>query len=259
MKQSIIRVARKLPLRIRNSLFHLAFNVAPAEARKFAFEYLDAPDMEGGLRLFAKQGFHPNTIIDVGAYRGSWTKLASTIWPNANLIMFEPNAAREPECRNTAETLKATLFEKLLGAKHGEVVEFNVMANGSAIFGERSPVPRTVEKLELSTLDNCLGSFKPPALLKIDAQGYELEILKGASTILPKVEAILLEVSIIEINEGAPLLKEVAVFMAQLGFVTYDIVEIHRRPLDRALNQIDVIFVRSTSKFLSDKRHYSEG
>jgi hypothetical protein len=80
--------------------------------------------------------------------------------------------------------------------------------------------------------------------LKIDVQGYELEVLRGATNSLQAFEAVLLEVAIIEINEGAPLLHEVTTFMAARGFIASEICEIHRRPLDKAMSQIDVIFVR---------------
>jgi hypothetical protein len=93
--------------------------------------------------------------------------------------------------------------------------------------------------------------------LKIDAQGYELEILKGSTLLIESIDAILLEIALIEINEGAPLLHEVLPFMRSIGFVAYDVLEIHRRPLDRALNQIDVLFVRVDSPLLSDKRHFA--
>jgi hypothetical protein len=46
-------------------------------------------------------------------------------------------------------------------------------------------------------------------------------------------------------------------FMKGLGFVTYDILEIHRRPLDKALSQIDFLFVREQSPLIADKRHFA--
>ncbi len=121
---------------------------------------------------------------------------------------------------------------------------------------ERSVVPRTVEARHLRRLDSMLEKVDQPALLKIDAQGYELQILKGASTILPAFEAVLLEVAIIEVNKGAPLLHDVVAFMRANGFVSYDILEIHRRPLDQALNQVDLVFVREQSHLIADKRHF---
>ena len=93
--------------------------------------------------------------------------------------------------------------------------------------------------------------------MKIDAQGYELEILKGAPKILRQAQAVILEVALIEINRGAPLLHDVVRFMYENGFVSYDVLEIHRRPLDRALNQLDIFFVREESPLVQDKRHFA--
>jgi hypothetical protein len=82
-------------------------------------------------------------------------------------------------------------------------------------------------------------------------------VLKGSTSILRNIDAILLEVAVIEVNEGAPLLHDVLAHMKSIGFVTYDVLEIHRRPLDKALNQIDILFIREASALLSDKRHFS--
>ena len=59
--------------------------------------------------------------------------------------------------------------------------------------------------------------------MKIDAPGYELEILKGSGRMLETLKTVLLEVSLIEINQGAPLFAEVVSFMNDKGFVPYDI------------------------------------
>jgi hypothetical protein len=102
-----------------------------------------------------------------------------------------------------------------------------------------------------------LGDGDRGACIIEDRCGYELEILKGATRLLPAIEAILLEISTIEINVGAPLLNEVVTFMKNLEFVAYDILQIHRRPLDGALNQIDFIFIREQAALIADKRHFS--
>lgn len=116
---------------------------------------------------------------------------------------------------------------------------------------------RRVETRRLRKLDTLLVDIEPPGLLKIDAQGYEMQIMKGAVKVLPAFEAVVLEVATIEINEGAPVLHDVVGFMKAAGFVAYDILEIHRRPLDNALNQVDIMFVREQSTLMADKRHFA--
>lgn len=248
---------RTLPARIGNALFHLSYHLARREYEKFAHEYSFAPNMEYCLRAAARLGLSPATLIDVGAFEGEWSALAKSIWPSSSLVMIEPNEQKQSLLQARAAQLDAQLRCALLGAEDGRYVEFYVMESGSSVLEERSPLSRNVERRELRTLDSVVGDIRAPALLKIDAQGYELEILKGASGLIPRLDAVLLEVAIIEINKGAPLLHEVVAFMKALGFVTYDIAEIHRRPLDKALNQVDVLFVREQSPLIADKRHYS--
>jgi FkbM family methyltransferase len=250
---TIAVLQRVLPDRIKRSLFHLSFNLAPAEFKRFAHDYSFAPDMSLGLAEMERRGFVPSIIIDVGAFVGEWSILAKRIWPDSRLFMIEPNLVGG--LAGVAMDLNATLFGELLGATDGQKVAFNVMGPGSSVLPERSSVPRHAEARRLRRLDSLVKEIERPVLLKIDAQGYELEILKGAAALLPAIEAILLEISIMEINVGVPLLHEVVTFMKNLEFVTYDILEIHRRPLDGALNQIDVIFVREQSALIADKRH----
>ncbi len=257
LKTTTINLLRRvLPERVKNSLLHLSFHLARREFEKFAHEYCYAPSMGLGLAAMAARGFSPATIVDVGAFEADWSRLARLIWPAAGLYMIEPNGAKEALLRKAVSELDATLIRELLGAEDGREVQFNLMESGSSIMAERSAVPRTQETRRLRTLDSLLREIAAPGLLKIDAQGYELEILQGATHILPRFEAVLLEVAVIEINEGAPLLHDVVAFMKSRGFVAYDILEIHRRPLDTALNQVDIIFIREESRLIADKRHF---
>jgi FkbM family methyltransferase len=250
-------LCRILPHRIKNSIFHLSFHLARAEFDRFAHDYSFAPHMKFGLMDMASRGFAPKTIVDVGAFQGDWSRLAKQIWPASELFMIEPNLANQARLAEVSKGLNASLFCELLGAENRRAINFNVMGSGSSIMSERSEVPRTVESRPLRTLDSLLLEVRPPGFLKIDAQGYELEILKGSSHVLPAFDAVLLEIATIEINEGAPLLHDVVAFMKTLGFVAYDILEIHRRPLDKALNQVDIVFVREQSMLITDKRHFA--
>jgi FkbM family methyltransferase len=246
-----------LPSSAKNSLLHLSFHLARHEFDRFAHLYNFAPNMEMGLRTIASRGLRPDTIIDVGAFEGDWSKMARGIWPSSKIEMFEPNARKFEVVSRSAAQINANLHSNLLGPKDGAPVTFHVMESGSSIMAEFSPLERTSETRFLTRLDTALPNVAGRALLKIDAQGYELEVLKGASKILPSIDAVLLEVAIIEVNEGAPLLHEVTGFMKTIGFITYDILEIHRRPLDLALNQADILFLRSDSPLIADKRHYA--
>jgi FkbM family methyltransferase len=257
IKTAAIAILGGLPSSLKNSIFHLSFNIARPEFDRFAHLYAYAPNMELGLAAVARRGIQPAVVIDVGAFEGDWSRMARQIWPSSKILMFEPNSQKKADVDRAAKEIGATAYNDLLGADDGQEVTFNVMGSGSSIMSERSPLDRTQETRRLSRLDSTVLSATSPTFLKIDAQGYELEVLKGAQQLLPSIEAILLEVAIIEINEGAPILADVVSFMKTIGFVTCEILEIHRRPLDQALNQIDILFVRAESILMSDKRHFA--
>ena len=92
-----------------------------------------------------------------------------------------------------------------------------------------------------------------PDFLKLDVQGYELEILKGAPWLLEHLQFILCEVSLLEINKGCPLITEVLGFMDENGFIPYDICSFIRRPLDRALWQTDILFIKKSQALIANK------
>jgi FkbM family methyltransferase len=244
-----------LPRRAREALFHVAFNVSRDEFHKFAFLYAFAPDMAMELTRLKQRGWSPGSVVDVGTFHGDWSRMARELWPSARLAMVEPNTQLTDQLRGVAAKLNAEFHCELLGASEGTEVGFHVMESGSSILEERSSHPRHHEVRRLRTLDSTLSGWDSIDLLKIDAQGYELEILKGAARLLPKTKSVLLEISVIQTNQDAPVMHDVIAFMKSQGFVSCEILEIHRRPLDMALNQIDILFVREDSPLLADKRY----
>ena len=127
---------------------------------------------------------------------------------------YRPVAASMRELlTDLCSRIQATLINELLGPEDGKEIRYYVMGPGSTVMNESSTVPRRAEVRTLRTLDSLIREIKPPGFLKIDAQGFELEILKGATRLLTDIEAVLLEISLIEINEGAPLLHDVVAFM----------------------------------------------
>lgn len=257
LKETSVRVLKSIiSNRIKKSLQHLSFHLAPDEFERFAHTWCAAPNMAVGLELLAARGLSPKTIVDVGAFEGGWTETAHRIWPHSHPILIEPNRDLQAKLTAVADALGGKLHCALLGPVNGETVAFNVMASGSSVLTESSSAARTVENRTIATLDSlALDLEGENNFLKIDVQGFELEVLRGAVKSLNAFEAVLLEVAIIEINQGAPLLHDVIAFMTERGFIAAEVLEIHRRPLDRATSQIDVAFLRKGSKLLADRRY----
>lgn len=202
------------------------------------------------LRVVGAAGVRPRTVVDVGAAYGGWSARCRTVFPDARFILVEPlgeysqrresvrgeiPGAVEIEAAATAEpgTIEINVHEDLVGSSLKREQE------GETVDG----VPREVRAATVDELCDEHGAGGP-YLLKVDVQGAELDVLRGAERTLEETEVVLLEVSFFRFFHDGPLFHEVVAEMARLGFVPYDFVGYVYRPLDGALAQLDTVFVR---------------
>ncbi len=196
-------------------------------------------------------GFSPRTVIDVGVGHGTPELYGK--FPGAVHLLVEPLEEYEPTIKEISRKHNATYMIAAAGARAGQTT-FNVYSNmeSSSLYSARdgasNGAARTVRVVTLDDL--CAERSLPPSyVIKADVQGAELEVLKGAAGILADTELVLLEVSLFEFYEGIPQLYEVVAFMKERGFVVYDIVGGHNRPVDGALAQVDIAFVKENGMF----------
>jgi FkbM family methyltransferase len=203
-------------------------------------------------------GFDPQVVIDVGAYIGEWTAGFKRIFPGARVLMVEPSSTHLKRLRAVAAAFDdIELAPVLLGAEERDSVPFHLCESASSVLTESArPTVASTISVPMTTLDKLTANtvFGRPDLIKLDVQGYELEVLLGAGLTLVSAEAVLMEVNLLGILDGAPLFHEATQFMSERGFQLYDICSFFRRPYDGALWQVDVIFVRRSSRLVASNR-----
>lgn len=209
------------------------------------------PDMTASFGVLASWGYRPGFVVDVGAYEGEWTRLFRRTFPEARSLMVEPLPAKQvllaAQCSRSPG--RTRLSGELLGATDGAPVEFFEMETGSSVLPELGDVPRTVVTREITRLDTVLEShadWGSPDFLKLDVQGFELEVLKGATRCVEGCDFVLLETSLLPYNDGAPLLAEVVAHLAGLDFTAIDFCSQLRRG-DGALVQTDLLLLNQAS------------
>ena len=87
-----------------------------------------------------------------------------------------------------------------------------------------------------------------PYFIKIDVEGAELEVLKGAERTLKNTEAVIADASILPKYKGVPELADLVGAMQQYGFSVFDILAGSNHPDSGYLYQVDLVFVKTDSK-----------
>jgi FkbM family methyltransferase len=227
----------------------------PFKFKRNIKDSLGVPSLHWSLLNLKKLGFVPVAAADIGAYEGEWTSQFLEIFPNTPVIMVEPQLSKLNKLNEFAKQNPSVLFKSsLLSATEAAVLHFNEDETASHV---TNVATTEIANTKISTtLDNLIASsnFLQPNYIKLDVQGYELEVLRGAKNSLQSCEVCQLEVSVMNLGDDSPLFLEVSNFMSEQGFQLYDITQFMRRPYDKALHQLDVIFVRTNSRLLSEKR-----
>lgn len=222
------------------------------------------------LRELRYRGFHPRSLIDVGAHKGEFSLICADVWPemgrihaiDANLATMDELTASLKRIADAQEKMVICSHEVLvLDGDYPDPCPFYSMSSGSSVYWEKTSVHREKVHVQAKTLDTIVldGIVPPPLgpiLLKLDTQGSELLVMKGATKVLKDVEVIICECSTIEYDEGAPLFANVIAYMAQTGFLVYDFAG-NYRTTENAMFQTDVIFVREDSELR--KKHDFKG
>lgn len=215
------------------------------------------PDTQACLAAMKGRGFCPKVAIDVGAYSGEWTASLLQVFPQTRVLMIEPQPAKKEQLWAFTRVHQEVAFAPvLLGSAAASGVTFYQAETGSSVLRDFGNSGARSTAMEMTTLDAITRRthFERPDFLKLDVQGYELEVLKGAEQVLDSVEAVMLEVNLIEVYQGSPPVHEVVAYMAARGFRVYDVCTFFRRPYDNALWQMDMIFVRATSPLMASTR-----
>jgi len=229
-----------------------------SKIREYLARRLGAPEIPLALERLSNLGFKPNLIFDVGAYQGEFAQCCLHVWSQAQVSCFEALDHKVSQLQDLAvKHPTIQVFPGLLGAEFHEKVPLYQSETASSVLVEHIPQNFPVTYYPMRTIDQIVSEHfddRGPEFLKLDVQGYELEVLKGAEKTLPQIQVILAEINLLDIHQNVPLLADVVAWLNNRDWVAYDICGFIRRPLDQALWQIDMIFVPKNSPLRIDKR-----
>lgn len=165
---------------------------------------------------------HADVVIDAGAGAGGFAKQARVIWPDAQIISFEP-ADRFNKTLRVMDG-QHNVWRVALGNYDGEAklyLTHGAESNSLLTFLPNGPLSKVHaviggETVPVKRLDSVVKSRVD--VLKMDVQGAELLVLDGATETLKHKPVIYAEVAFQQQYEGQPLLEDVDAYLAERGY-----------------------------------------
>jgi FkbM family methyltransferase len=207
-------------------------------------------------RLLAEGCFE--LVLDVGANSGQTGVALRNYGYRGPLVSFEPlrdaferlqsAAAGDPgwQCRNLALGEQSGTRLINVATNDGASSSFYPLADAH-VSAAPTVAYRGTETVEMASLDELAPELVPETggiWLKLDVQGYESQVLEGAAATLPRIDAVELELSLVELYDGQPLFDEVLRALQDAGFRTVDVSPEFVNPTTGRLLQVNVIALR---------------
>ena len=204
--------------------------------------------------------FKTDLVIDVGANKGQFAQKIRQIGYRGKIISFEPLKEVYSELiSNSLRDEKWEIFPMVAVGDSNSKTFINVSEN----FASSSVLEIQNEHITAAKDSRYIDSYQvnqvklddlnfdkdfDSIFLKIDVQGYEFNVLKGAEDLLKQISLIKVEISFTKLYQGTYDWKKLINYLESKGFEIWDFENGFRNPKSSKLLQADVVFVNK--KFL---------
>ena len=243
-----------------------AIRLANGLLGRFGLRLLIDRPIRNSARLFAlkSKAARVRTIFDVGAHVGEFSGDLRRYGYDGTIISVEPaSAAHARLLANSASDPDWVVAGPMaLGAFPGESA-LNISSNwvSSSLLDvqkasiDAAPESGYIDKevVRVDTLDNLAGAeWGGPLALKIDTQGFELEVLRGATEALKRTAVVMLEMSLTSLYRGGGTFCEVYGYLETAGFRCIALTEGFADIVRNEVLQVDAVFVRDDPQASAD-------
>lgn len=225
---------------------------------KFGVDIKRFPSRDLRRRKLLLDEFSITDVIDVGANMGQFGKELRAIGFTGNIHSYEPlSQAFAVLSKNAKPDPKWDIMNVALGAFE-EQKEINISQNlfsssfldKKAALEEQEPTTKYISKeiVTIKTLDSIFPDYyskEKNYYLKIDTQGFEKNVLEGASGSLDKIKGIQLEMSVNPMYENSTPFIEMYNYIVSKGFELYSLENGFHDPKTGRLNEVEGIFYKS--------------
>lgn len=234
-----------------NILIRKGLRKANSLRRKYLGGYL----MHNRIKLL--DHFGVETLLDVGANTGQFAYYTRKFGYKNQIISFEPLSSAFGVLSEFAKNDPKWQIENYAVGNSDGTIDINISSNSqSSSILDMMPehvqsAPDSAyegkETVGIHKLDTVLGNFNndlQKTFLKIDAQGFEKNVIEGAHESLKQIKGLQLELSMIELYKGETLITEMINLVNDLGFTIYSLEPGFYDAKTGQLLQVDGIFYR---------------
>jgi len=211
----------------------------------------------GSLVRIRDLGLAPRTIFDVGVATG--TNGLYDVFPDARYVLIEPLQESLPFMQALVAQHPGSILVNAAAGRETGTADLVVNAGLSGSSFMLNPAAGEVRSVPVVTIDGVIEAhgLEPPFLIKLDVQGYELEVLAGAERALQDTIALIAETSLWadRKGKGMPTTLQLMTWLQKRGFVLYDIAQVVRRKLDEAITEMDLVFCPAKSPLRAIKTY----
>jgi len=197
--------------------------------------------------------FSINFVLDVGANIGDYAESIRKLGYKGHIFSFEPHPEIFPTLQNNFQDDTLWRGYNLGLGSEDTLATFNVNTYSalSSFLVPKDRIAKTVNSCEVkikrldSFLDEILALVPEPRIfLKMDTQGYDMEVVKGASKCIEKVLCLQSEVAVQANYDKMPSYLDALKYYESLGFQLVDLFPVNRMP-EGAVVEYDCLMVRS--------------
>jgi len=192
-----------------------------------------------------------NCVLDIGAHHGSYVKTLRRLGFTGHILSFEPNPHSFKLLSGLYSSDPLWKGRNIALGSRNTKMPFNLteLSDMSSLLTPKTANVSAIEDVEIKRLDAIADEMfttieNPRVFLKVDTQGYDLEVIKGATGCIDIIQGFQSEISVVPLYEDMPHYLDSLRFYESMGFSLMNLFTVSRSPKKANVVEYDCLMAR---------------